>query len=411
VVSVAMLTEGWDANNVTHILGLRAFGSQLLCEQAVGRGLRRMNYTPDAQTELLPEEYVDVYGIPFSVIPYKGKPSQTPPDRPVNHVYALQERNALEIRFPNVEGYVYALRKPSIRADFTTLEKLFIEPEHTPTATFLRIITGHLEGGARGGGIGEYVEHNRQAYYALHHLQEIEFEIARLIVAALVGEGEQAPVRGSAKTRGMARHELFPQVLRIVRRYVAEKVDFRGQHQCELALEKYVHRIKERLLDAIVPNEQEGETPLLPILNRYKPIGSTADVDFTTKRNVHSTQRSQVNAVVLDSSWEQTAAFYLEQQTDHVFCYARNDRPFLLIPYEYEGVQHHYEPDYLLRLKNGGTLLLEMKGEEDDQDRAKHQAARRWITAVNHWGRLGRWDFTICRDPQRLPRTLAEADW
>lgn len=408
VVSVAMLNEGWDANNVTHILGVRAFGSQLLCEQVVGRGLRRMNYTPDPQTELLPEEYVDVYGIPFSVIPYKGKPSRTPPDRPVNHVYAMPERAAYELRFPNVDGYVYALRKPSVKADFATLERLVIEPEHTPTATFLRIITDHIEGGARGGGMGEYVEHNRSEYYARHHLQEIEFEIARQIVAALVGEGSQAPVRGSAKTRGLARHELFPQVLRIVRRFVGQKVDFRGANPCELGLEKYVRRIKERLLDAIVPDEQEGEMPILPILNRYKPLGTTADVDFTTKRNVHSAERSHVNAVVLDSSWEQMAAFYLEQQTDHIFCYVRNDRPFLLIPYEYEGVQHHYEPDYILRMKSGKTAVLEMKGEESDQDRAKHQAARRWITAVNNWGRLGVWDFLVCRDPQMLPKLFAE---
>jgi len=283
-----------------------------------------------------------------------------------------------------------------------------VEPEKTPTATFLRIITDHLEGGTRGGGIGEFIEHNRSEYYARHHLQEIEFEIARQIVAALVGEGSQAPVKGSAWMRGLARHQLFPQVLRIVRKYVSEKVDFRGMHPCELGLERYVRRIKERLLDAIVPDEQEGEMPILPILNRYKPIGRTADVDFTTKRNVHSTQRSHVNAVVLDSSWEQTAAFYLEQQTDHVFCYVRNDRPFLLIPYEYEGVQHHYEPDYLIRLKNGKMLILETKGEEDDQDRAKYQAARRWVTSVNNWGRLGVWDFSVCRDPALIPRQIGE---
>lgn len=410
VVSVAMLTEGWDANNVTHILGVRAFGSQLLCEQVVGRGLRRMNYTPDPETELFPEEYVDVYGIPFSVIPYKGKPSRTPPDKPVNHVHALPERAAYELRFPNVEGYVYALRKPSVRADFSMLERLVVEPEQTPTATFLRIVTDHLEGGAYGGGIGGYVEHNRAEYYTRHHLQEIEFEIARQIVAALVGEGSEAPVRGSARMRGLARHELFPQVLRIVRRYVSEKVDFRGVNPCELALEKYVRRIKERLLAAIMPDEQEGETPILPIPNRYKPIGTTADVDFTTKRNVHSTQRSHVNAVVLDSTWEQTAAFYLEQQTDHVYCYVRNDKPFLLIPYDYEGVPHHFEPDYIVRLKNGKTLVLEMKGEETDQDRAKYQAARRWITAVNNWGRLGVWEFSVCHDPQVLPRLIAGMD-
>jgi len=197
----------------------------------------------------------------------------------------------------------------SIKADFTTLERLVLEPEQTPTATFLRVVTDHLEGGAQGGGLGEYVEHNRSEYYAQRHLQE-----------------------------------------------------------CELGLEKYVRRIQERLLDAIVPDEQKGEMPILPILNRYKSIGTTSDVDFTTKRNVHSTQRSHVSAVVMDSSWEQTAAFHLERQTDHVFCYVRNDRPFLLIPYEYEGVQHHFEPDYLVRLKSGKAVVLEMKGEENDQE-------------------------------------------
>ncbi|MBI2852420.1 MAG: DEAD/DEAH box helicase family protein [Chloroflexi bacterium] len=409
VVSVAMLNEGWDANNVTHILGVRAFGSQLLCEQVVGRGLRRMNYNADLETELLPEEYVDVYGIPFSVIPYKGKPSRTPADRPVNHIYALPEKAGYELRFPNVEGYVYALRKPSVKIDFATLQRLTIEPDRTPTATFLRIITDRVEGSAHGGGIGGFVEHNRQEYYARHHLQEIEFEIARQIVAALVGEGPQAPVKGSPRVRGLARHELFPQVLRLVRRYAAEKVDFRGADPCELALEKYVLRIKERLLDAIVPDESQGEAPILPILNRYKPIGSTGDVDFTTKRNIHTSDRSHINAIVLDSKWEQSAAFFLEQQRDLVVCYAKNDRPFLLIPYEYDGVAHHFEPDYLVRLKSDKALLLEVKGEETDQAKAKYQAAQRWVAAVNNWGRLGIWVFTVCRDPQTLPGVLRGA--
>ncbi len=153
-----------------------------------------------------------------------------------------------------------------------------------------------------GGGIGGFVEHNRKEYYAQHHIQEIEFEISRQVVATLVGEGPQAPVKGSARMRGLARHELFPQVLRLVRRYVAEKVDFRGANPCELALERYVLRIKERLLDAIVPDEEQGETPILPVLNRYKPIGATSDVDFTTKRNIHTSDRSHINAIVLDKT-------------------------------------------------------------------------------------------------------------
>src|SRR5690606_29151425 len=139
VVSVAMLTEGWDANNVTHILGLRAFRSQLLCEQVVGRGLRRMDYTPNPETGLLTEEYVDVYGIPFTVIPFKGRPvnKKEPEDKPKNHVRAMPERAHLELRFPVVEGYAFALRKNLIKCDVSAMDPLVIEPSREPTATFL----------------------------------------------------------------------------------------------------------------------------------------------------------------------------------------------------------------------------------------------------------------------------------
>ena len=148
VVSVAMLNEGWDAQNVTHILGLRAFTSQLLCEQVVGRGLRRMNYTPDPETELLPEEYVDVYGIPFSVIPFKGRPRDKPEcgDKPKNHVRAIPEREDYEIRFPIVEGYAFALKKNEIKADIKAMEPLLIEPERTPTAVFVKPAVGYETG-------------------------------------------------------------------------------------------------------------------------------------------------------------------------------------------------------------------------------------------------------------------------
>jgi type III restriction enzyme len=285
---------------------------------------------------------------------------------------------------------------------------MVIEPSKTPTETFIRIVTDHLEGGARGGGIGGYVKQNRQEFYKSTHLQQIEFEITRRIVAILVGEGQDAPVKGSAKLRGQARHRLFPQVLAIVRRYLSDKVDFGGVDHREIGLDTYTGRIIERLVDAIEPDEEQGEVPIQPILTRFKPIGTTAEIDFTTKRSVHSAQRSHTNAVVLDSSWEQAAAFYLEQQIDHVFCYVRNVPAFLLIPYEYEGVDERYEPDYILRLMNGKTVVLEIKGEEDDRDRAKYQAARRWVSAVNNWGRLGVWDFLVCRDPHGLPRQLAE---
>jgi type III restriction enzyme len=172
-------------------------------------------------------------------------------------------------------------------------------------------------------------------------------------------------------------------------------------------LETYVKRTVERLLAAIEPNDEQGEPPLLPILNRYKPIGSTAEVDFKSTRQVFSTSKSHINQVVADTAtWEQSAAFRLEQSTAADF-YARNDHMEFTIPYEYLGVSHAYTPDFVVRLTNGVNLLLEIKGFEDDQDKAKHQAAQRWVAAVNHWGKLGTWAGPhVCHDPQMLGKEL-----
>ena len=287
VVSVAMLNEGWDANNVTHILGLRAFSSQLLCEQVVGRGLRRMNYTPDPATGLLTEEYVDVYGIPFSVIPFKGRPKnkREPIDKPKNHVRAMPERVDFEIRFPVVEGYVFALQKDEIKADIKAIEPLILEPEQTPTAVFVKSTAGYEIGLSTTLRPGPAILQDREEYYKSTHLQAIKFEICRRIITALVGDSENQPDPNSnPKLRLQSRHRLFPQVFRLVNRYVDTQVDFRNCHPCELGQEKYVIRIVERLIAAIQPNETQGEIPLMPILNRYKPIGSSSDVDFMTKR-------------------------------------------------------------------------------------------------------------------------------
>ena len=410
VVSVAMLNEGWDANNVTHILGLRAFSSQLLCEQVVGRGLRRMNYTPDPETGLLTEEYVDVYGIPFSVIPFKGRPSNKREcgDKPKNHVRAMPERADFEIRFPVVEGYVFALQKDEIKADIEAIEPLTLEPEQTPTAVFVKPAAGYEIGLPTTLGPGQATLQDREAYYKTTHLQAIKFEISRRIITALVGDRENHPDPNSnPKLRLQSRHRLFPQVFRLTDTYVERKVDFRYCHPCELGQEKYVIRIVERLIAAIEPDEMQGEIPLMPILNRYKPIGTSSAVDFMTTHPCQGTQRSHINQVALDTqTWERAACFGLEQ-SETVAYYVRNDHLGFGIPYEYTGVSHSYEPDFIVRLTNGVHLILEIKGFETEQDRAKHTGAQRWASAVSNWGRLGRWDFHVCKDPQRLRHELA----
>jgi len=408
VVSVGMLNEGWDANNVTNILGIRAFSSQLLCEQVVGRGLRRMDYVPDPKTDRLTEEYVDVYGIPFSVIPFKGRPAKKtePKDKPKNHIKALDERVSMEMRFPVVEGYAFVLKHNLIRCDIDSMEPLILEPSQEPTATFVKAIVGYQEGLPSQVTPFEFIEQNREAYYAENHLQTIMFEIARRVIDQLVGGYNGTSNKKKRVLRLCSRHQLFPQVYGFVDEYISRKVDFHGCDECELGLQKYVVRIVERLRDAIEPDEAEGEPPLMPVLNRYKSIGTTAEVDFKTTRACRGTQKSHINQVVLDTyTWEASASFRLEQSNATKF-YARNDHLGLVIPYEYQGIDHGYEPDFIVKLTNDVTVILEIKGYEDEQIRAKHSAAKRWISAVNNWGQLGQWTFHVCRDPQLLVREL-----
>ena len=239
-------------------LGLRAFSSQLLCEQVVGRGLRRMNYTPDPETGLLTEEYVDVYGIPFSVIPFRGRTTgaRAPDDKPKNHVRALPEREHLEIRFPIVEGYAFALQKNEIKADIESTEPLSIQPEINPTALYVKPAIGYETGTPSVSGPGAVELQDREEYYQTTHLQAIKFGIVHRIVHKLVGDSQTAPDPDSnPKLRLLSRHRLFPQVFRFVDGYVKTKVDFRGCNPCELGQEKYVTRIVERLMTAIQPDE------------------------------------------------------------------------------------------------------------------------------------------------------------
>ena len=410
VVSVNMLSEGWDANNVTHILGLRAFHSQLLCEQVVGRGLRRMDYTPDPVTKLLTEEYVDIFGVPFSLIPFKGRePGGGPPpeDRPKHEVMALPERKAFEIRFPVVEGYVVSLKRNLVKCDVGAMDGTRLDPWSTPTDAFVRPQVGYQIGhpSAHGGFGFELV--NRQTYYDSVHPQTIEFEIAREVVRALT----DAAHPGKERLRRVSRSTLFPQVLRIVQTYVRDRVELNGLHPCEVGLQTYAQRVIGLLIAAITPDDGQGEAPLLPRLNRSRSIDSTERVRFKTVKPVQITGASHLNFVACDTnSWEQAATFQLEKlaQEGVVYCYARNDRLEFNIPYELYGNPQFYEPDFIVRLCNSVNVVTEIKGQQHEDTDAKHQAARRWVSAVNHWGRLGKWDFLVCREPQRLAEAFAK---
>lgn len=403
VVSVQMLTEGWDANNVTQILGLRAFGSQLLCEQVVGRGLRRISYdfyVDEQGREMLPPEYVDVYGIPFSVIPFKGRASNAPEpdDRPKNHVKAMPERAGWEIRFPVVEGYVIDLEEMEVVCDVATVEGLKIQPIQTPTTVFVMPQVGIREGHV-GSMDFQREEHDRQEFYDEHHLQTIQFEAARQILMRLTDQQN-----GSLKH--YSRQRLFPKILTIVENYCESRIDWSGQPKQELALEIYMKPLVDMLSTAIRPRDASGAERLLPVINRFTPWGSSADVNFTTVRQCYPTQKSHVDQVVLDTQqWEQSVAHQLES-SDVVSHYVRNDHLEFSIPYEFMGVSHGFFPDFIVKLNNGVNLILEVKGQIDAREQAKFEAAKRWCRAVNNWGKMGTWAFHSAKDPDHLQKEL-----
>lgn len=413
VVSVGMLTEGWDAQNVTQILGLRAFSSQLLCEQVVGRALRRMSYDVDPATGLLQPEYADVFGVPFEVIPVKAvKPGEVKPPPPSTLVQALPERKGSEIVFPRVEGYVVDVRS-RVRCNVAKVPPITVEPQIQPTEVVTRVKAGWTPAGAGAQSSGVAETLTRDQFHAEHRLQRTAFEIGRDITEVLAGGqvavGEAPPPK---KLQDGARL-LFPQVLRIVQEYLGTRVDAApGVAKEEVALALYRDTIVSRLLDAIEPDTSAGEAPILPRIERFRPTGSTADVQFRTIKPCKATWKSHVSHVTLDSAeyGEGQAAWHLEK-CDRVNAYVKNERLDFEILYEWDGGTHKYLPDFLVRTAMAGgdevTLIIEVKGQEKEQDRAKYAAAEKWVRAVNHHGGFGIWAFMVCKEPNRLGEMLA----
>ncbi|MDW7979819.1 MAG: hypothetical protein RMH97_04555, partial [Verrucomicrobiales bacterium] len=375
----------------------RAFTSQLLCEQVVGRGLRRLNYDDFSEPE-----YVDVYGVPFEVIPVKKKPvGRIEVQKVSTLVRALPERRHLEITFPRVEGYVFDVRQ-RIRVNLDEVPYLTIDPAHEPTEVVAKPAAGYRVGRPDRLGPGEEAVHDRSPFYQSKRLQTTVYEIAAWLTQRLKDKREE----------WSARHVLFPQVLNIVWQYLEERVVVKDPSTPlgDIALLKYKQRIIERLTQAIEPDTQAGEPPLLPVIERFRPIGSTSEVLFRTVRPTVGTTKSHISHVVLDATkWEHSVAYQLERMPE-VIAYARNDHLDFTIPYEWQGARHEYRPDYLVRLRGKAgkeiNLILEVKGFVSAQDQQKEAAAKRWVKAVNHHGEFGKWDFRVCEQPTALKKHI-----
>ena len=385
VVSVSMLTEGWDARTVTHVLGVRAFGTQLLCEQVIGRALRRVSYDPiEPEGTMFAPEYAEVLGIPFSFVPANSAADYTPPKKATRVFAVTPERDALEIRFPRVLGYRVVLPPGRLTERFTEESRLTVTPDMAPPDAINAPFVGETLRLSL-----DDMKAQRDATIAFHlagHTLERWFKD---------GEGNRKPW-------------LFPSLLAIARRWMAECLTCTGGTFPAYLLWRDVGDMAaEKIYRACVETEPGGAS-LVPILDPYNPEGSSRYVKFaTTKTNFWETapSRCHINLVVCDGDWEAACAQALEAMPE-VLRYVKNDRLGFEVPYEHGGQDHVYRPDFIAVLDDGAgpedplNLVLEVKGERDVQDDAKHGTMRAlWVPAVNGAGRHGRWDFLRLDEP------------
>jgi type III restriction enzyme len=386
-----MLSEGWDANTVTHILGVRAFGTQLLCEQVVGRGLRRVSYAVNAEGRFDPE-YAEVYGVPFSFIPCSGGGTPPSPPPPVVRVRALEERIACEITFPRLEGYRYELPRDELNARFSKDSRKVLSTQDIPTKVELHPI------------VGETSIHTLEDLKRVR-VQEIAFRLAKLVLEKYFLDKDGEPKRW-----------LFPQLLAIAKRWIAECVELKDNTFPQLLMiSDHALSAAETIFRCIVQSTG-GDKILMPILYPYDTVGSTRHVAFDTAKPVYTADARycHVSHVVADTdSWEQKTAQALEELAAEglIRCYVKNQNLGFTIPYTHEGEEHAYLPDFLVLVNAGSAeplhLILEVTGQKKSDKAAKTATAQSlWIPAVNNHGGFGRWAFQEITDPWNVKKEI-----
>lgn len=393
VISVGMLSEGWDAQNVTHIMGLRAFSSQLLCEQVVGRGLRRTSYDVDEETGLFEAEYVNIFGVPFTFLPHEGgEGTPPPPPKPKTKIEPVKEKAQHEITFPNIIRIDHVFR-PVLSVDFAKVKPLELDPYESITeAELAAVISGKPNPAALS-------EIDLKEIEEKFRLQAIIFKVAQKIY-----NNENPNWKG--------RPEVFLiQLIRIVEDYIKSdriivKTDLFNQNERrkKILMLLNMNKVVQNIWDAI---RTENTEKLMPVFDDIAPVRSTKDVrTWYTSKPCEYSKKSHVNFTVYDSTWEASEAYILDK-SDLVESWVKNDHLGLVIYYHFKGVIHKYFPDFLIRMNSGKYLVLETKGQDDDRNRAKRAYLAEWVKAVNEQGGFGEWDSAVSFHPGDLEGILA----
>jgi type III restriction enzyme len=388
VISVGMLTEGWDARTVTHIMGLRAFSSQLLCEQVVGRGLRRTSYDLDPATGRFAAEHVNIFGIPFTFLPHEaGEDVLSPPPPPKSRIEPLLEKRRFEITWPNVIRIEHTWT-PRLTLDWPQVRPLRLEAAETATlAQLAPVVEGKPD-------VSRITEIDRDDLARRFRMQRIAFEAARDVF------GQMAP------TWSGSRENLLAQLVRLVETFlgsdrltISPELFDQDSKRRPLVLTLNMNRIVRHLWAAIRHENTQG---LTPVFDTERPIRSTGDMlPWYTGRPWADTERSHINRGVFDSTWEASEAFALDRHRD-VEAWVKNDHLGFEIVYVWDGVVRKYRPDFLVRRRNGTMLVLEVEGQDSPQNQAKRAALHEWAHAVTERGGFGTWAWGVSRSPPDL---------
>jgi len=382
-----MLTEGWDANTVTHVLGVRAFGTQLLCEQVIGRALRRQSYNLNDEN-LFDVEYADVLGIPFD---FTAKPVIAPPQPPRETVQVKAvkpDRDALEIRFPRVAGYRVELPEERLTATFTKDSTLELTPALVgPTIT------------RNAGIIGQTVDLSLEHLHDVRHSTLLFHLTQRLLYTKWRDPGEAPKLH------------LFGQLKRITKQWLENHLDCKGEtYPAQLMYQELADLACNRITDGITAAFAD-ERPMKAVLDAYNPVGSTRHVNFNTSKLSRwqtDARRCHINWVVLDSDWEGEFCRVAESHP-RVRAYVKNHNLGLEVPYRYGSEMRRYLPDFIVLVDDGHGdddllhLIVEIKGYrgEDAKDK-KLTMDNYWIPGVNHLGTQGRWAFAEFTDVYQI---------
>ena len=414
VVSVSMLTEGWDANTVTHVCGIRAFGSQLLCEQVVGRALRRQSYDLIPYDKLgheinrkelykykaenitfkFPPEYARIIGVPFNTFK-GGKTVVSPPQKPKNILRALPERQQqMEIRFPVITGYRSDNIEGTLTADFTGLPKFKLDFNKIPTETVLQTVVN----GEKKMLMSDYKElRDSQVIYYFAHLMIREFYTSK-------EHGQQ--------------FQKFPDIRNIVETWYHKQLEIQGgdgsPEQKRLVMLWNYKAVLDNIIEGIHQANADHEE-ITAVLNYYNPEGSTRYVYRPTNKDVYPTQKSHINFVIAENnSWQQIAAMKLDAM-DCVVSWVKNTYLDFRIPYTVGDENKEYKPTFIVKVKKGDSIInLIVECQDFDADNTGNKEAKRhylkdyWIPAANNLKTYGQWDLLEVRDIDQLEKLINE---